>query len=54
MENKFSGLAEKSQEVMDEGAILPPALYEGTRGFIESVAKQINASYEHNIFDEAP
>jgi hypothetical protein len=51
MEEKFPQLAEKSQEVMDDGAILPPVLYENTRGYIASLAKQINRSYEENIFD---
>jgi hypothetical protein len=51
MDGKFPQLAEKSQEVVDDGAILPPVLYEKTRGYIESLSKQINASYEHNIFD---
>jgi hypothetical protein len=51
LDAKFPQLAEKSQDVMDDGAILPPSLYEKTRGYIESLAKQINASYEHNIFD---
>ncbi len=48
---KFPQLAEKSQDVADDGTILPPVLYEKTRGYIASLAKQINASYEHNIFD---
>jgi hypothetical protein len=51
LDGKFPQLAEKSQEVADDGTILPPALYERTRGYIISLAKQINASYEHNIFD---
>lgn len=51
LQAKYPALSEKSQEVVDEGAILPPALYEKTRGYIESLAKQINASYEGNIFD---
>jgi len=25
--------------------------YQNTRGYVESLAKQINASYEHNLFD---
>ena len=37
--------------MVDEGTILPPVLYEKTRGYIESLAKQINRSYEENIFD---
>ncbi|MGB6688620.1 MAG: hypothetical protein WBE76_12335 [Terracidiphilus sp.] len=51
LEGKFPSLSEKSQEVLDEGTILPPALYEKTPGYIESIAKQVNSAYEHNIFD---
>ena len=51
MEEKYPKLSEKSQEVVDDGTILPPILYSKTRGFIESVAKQINSNYEHNTFD---
>lgn len=51
LESRYPQLSIKSQDVMDEGTILPPRLYEGTRGFIESLAKQINRSYEQNIFD---
>ncbi len=47
----FPTITEKSQEVVDDGTILPPADYEKTRGYIEKIAKQINAAYEHNIFD---
>jgi hypothetical protein len=50
LEMKYPALCEKSQEVMDDGTILPPALYEHTRGYIEKLAKQINRSYEENIF----
>ena len=51
LETDFPRLSEKSQEVEDDGTILPPAMYAGTRGYIESLAKQINRSYEENIFD---
>jgi hypothetical protein len=51
LEGKFPQLSEKSQEVADHGAILPPVSYENTRGYIVSLAKQINRSYEENIFD---
>jgi hypothetical protein len=51
LEAKFPQLSEKSQEVLDDGTILPPALYNSTRGYIESLAKQINRSFEENIFD---
>jgi hypothetical protein len=39
------------QEVVDDGTILPPVLYQKTRGYIETLAKQINRSYEETIFD---
>jgi len=51
LDGRFPQLSEKSQDVFDEGTILPEPDYQGTRGYIESLAKQINASYEHNIFD---
>ena len=51
LEARFPELCAKSQEVVDEGTILPPVLYEKTRGYIEKLAKQINRSYEENIFD---
>lgn len=51
LEQKFPQLNVKSQEVADRGTVLPPALYDRTRGYIESLARQINRSYEENIFD---
>jgi hypothetical protein len=51
MEGKYPALSLKSQQIVDEGTILPEIDYENTRGYIESLAKQINASYEQNIFD---
>jgi hypothetical protein len=51
METAFSDLGQESQEVVDLGTILPPALCENTRGYIEKLAKQINCAYEQNIFD---
>jgi hypothetical protein len=51
LEPKFSALSETSQDVVDDGTILPPIDYTNTRGYIETLAKQINASYEHNLFD---
>jgi hypothetical protein len=51
MDQKYPALSEKSQDVIDEGTILPEADYGGTRGYVESIAKQINAAYEQNIFD---
>ena len=51
MEAQFPDLSEKSQEVIEHGTILPELDYTNTRGYIESLAKQINASYENNAFD---
>lgn len=51
LEAKFPQLSETSQDVVDSGAILPEVDYQKTRGYIETLAKQINASYEHNLFD---
>lgn len=51
LDARFPQLAEKSQDVVDDGSILPPVLYEKTRGYIESLAKQVNSAYEKNIFD---
>lgn len=44
-------VASKSEEVISTDQVLPRSLYEGTRGYIESLGRQINASYEGNIFD---
>lgn len=51
LDAKFPQLAEKSQDVVDDGTILPASLYDGTPGYIVRLAKQINRSYEENIFD---
>lgn len=48
---KYPALSEKSQEVVDEGTILPEVDYRDTRGYIVALAKQINISYEQNAFD---
>lgn len=51
LQEKFPGLRSDSEEIIILDTILPSSLYQNTRGFIESLAKQINASYEYNIFD---
>ena len=48
---QYPGLHTRSEEVVSEETVLPQAIYENSRGFIESLAKQINASYEYNIYD---
>lgn len=51
LEARFPQLSEKSQDVVDAGSILPEVDFRKTRGYVETLAKQINASYEHNLFD---
>lgn len=51
MEAKYPELNEKSQDVIEHGTILPEIDYQKTRGYIEALAKQMNAAYEANIFD---
>jgi len=41
----------KSESIIADETILPNSLFTETRGYIELLARQINASYEHNIFD---
>lgn len=48
---EFPLLKEKSEEIVSDDIIIPSSLYKGTRGYIESLSKQINASYVENIFD---
>lgn len=51
LDARFPELMQKSQDVVEFGTILPELEYKNTRGYIETIAKQINASYEHNLFD---
>lgn len=51
LESQFPGLCEQREDVIAHGSILPESLYLNTRGYIEQLARQINASYENNIFD---
>ncbi|MBN2000934.1 hypothetical protein JW935_25540 [candidate division KSB1 bacterium] len=47
----YPGVHTESEEVISEDTVLPRPVYENSRGFTESLAKQINASYEYNIHD---
>jgi len=51
LDMKYPELQENSEEVFDHQSILVEAEYKSTRGYIEALAKQINRSYEENIFD---
>ena len=51
LQTLYPGIASNSEDVESTDCVLPLPVYEGTRGFIELLAKQINASFEYNIFD---
>ena len=51
LEKEIPEVSEKSEEIISDDLILPESLFMGTRGFIQSLSKQINASYENNLFD---
>jgi len=51
MDAEYPQIKDKSEEVVSDDVILPSALFRDTRGYIESLSKQINASYDQNIFD---
>ena len=51
LDGNFPQLSQRSQEVVDSGTILPVVAVEKTRGYIESLAKQINICYEENAYD---
>lgn len=51
LQQELPGLRAESDEIISDDTILPKPVYEGARGFVESLAKQVNASYEYNIFD---
>ena len=47
----YPQLTEKSQDVIDDGTIIPEVDYQGIWGYLVQIVKQINRSYEENIFD---
>jgi len=51
LQSEIPGIHVESEEVISDDVILPKPIYDDSRGFIESLSKQINASYEFNIFD---
>jgi hypothetical protein len=51
LRKQYPLLAVHSEDIESLDSILPAVLYQNTRGFVEQLAKQINAAYEHNIFD---
>jgi hypothetical protein len=51
LESLFPQILEKDEEIITDNHILPESLYKGTRGYIEKLSVQINASFDNNIFD---
>lgn len=51
IETEYPDIMEKSENIIFKDTILPSILFQNTRGFIESLSKQINAAYENNLFD---
>lgn len=51
LEKQYPQTNQDNEEIETVDSILPKPLYENTRGYIESLSKQINASYENCIFD---
>ena len=41
----------RDEEIESNGEIVPDAVVENTRGYVENISRQINASYANNIFD---
>jgi len=41
----------QNEDIVHQGSIIPLALFTPSRGYIESLCKQINSAYENNIFD---
>jgi hypothetical protein len=51
METLFPYISIKSEEINTDDSILPDSLIDKSRGYIINLGKQINASYNNNIFD---
>lgn len=51
LDSEFPSLQKVSEETVSHGSVIEESLLQVERGFINSLIKQINASYENNIFD---
>jgi hypothetical protein len=49
--DKYAFAVIKSEDIVTDDSILPEILISSTRGYIESLGRQINSSYNNNIFD---
>lgn len=51
LQEELPFLDRSSEEIVFSSSMLPQSLFKDTRGYIEKFAKQINASFDHNLFD---
>lgn len=51
LDMEFPNLSRKSEDVVSFDSVVPESLLQEKRSFVSSLIKQINASYENNIFD---
>ena len=51
VEQEFPSLKDEHEEIETSNTIIPLSLLSKTRGYIENLGKQINVSYDHNLFD---
>lgn len=51
LDAEFPDIRKKSEEVMSHDSVIPELLLQKERAFIKSLIRQVNASYENNIFD---
>lgn len=51
LDTEFPSLSRKTEEVISHDSIVPESLLQKDRAFIRSLIKQINASFENNIYD---
>lgn len=47
----YNSFFNKSEDIESDDHIIPVPIYLNTRGYIECLSKQINSSYENNIYD---
>jgi hypothetical protein len=41
----------KNEDIVHQGSIIPESVFTPSRGYIESLCRQINSAFENNIFD---
>lgn len=51
LDEKFAPILKAPKKVKVSDSVLPQELFKGTRGYVEAVVRQINASYDHGLYD---